>query len=241
VSPRELEAGEAGERLFDVAPYGNVTLLHITDPHGAARPVLYREPDRLIGVGPERGHPPYLAGDALLNFAFEMMLTPGESEISPDCRLKAAFAIAEASGARGMVAGQTIDMAGKKNLGRADLERMDSLKTGALLCAAGIAGCILVGASPEKVEAAKSYCVDLGLAFQIRDDMLDVIGDEKTLGKPIGSDSESGKVTYVDLLGLEGCKAEVGRLTDSAIRALGSFADKGILPWLALTLSGRTK
>jgi sulfur-oxidizing protein SoxB len=66
VSPRELEAGEAGERLFDVAPYGNVTLLHITDPHGAARPVLYREPDRLIGVGPERGGRAYLAGEALL-------------------------------------------------------------------------------------------------------------------------------------------------------------------------------
>lgn len=66
VSPRDLEAGDAGERLFDVVPYGNVTLLHITDPHGAARPVLYREPDRLIGVGPERGRPPYLTGEALL-------------------------------------------------------------------------------------------------------------------------------------------------------------------------------
>ena len=68
VTPRELEAGDAGTRLFDVPPFGNVTLLHITDPHGAARPVFYREPDRLIGVGAERGRPPYLAGEALLRF-----------------------------------------------------------------------------------------------------------------------------------------------------------------------------
>ena len=66
VTPRQLEAGEAGTKLFDVTPFGNVTLLHITDPHGAARPVFYREPDHLIGVGAERGRPPYLAGEALL-------------------------------------------------------------------------------------------------------------------------------------------------------------------------------
>ncbi len=68
VTPRELQAGEAGTRLFDVPSFGNVTLLHITDPHGAARPVLYREPDHLVGVGAERGRPPYLAGEALLRF-----------------------------------------------------------------------------------------------------------------------------------------------------------------------------
>ena len=182
-----------------------------------------------------------LSGDALLNLAFEVMLGENDCTAPPELRMRAASTIAAASGACGMVGGQAIDMSGAARIDQSYLERMDSLKTGAILRAAGIAGCILAGAGIDKIEAAKNYCNNIGLAFQIRDDMLDILGDEDILGKPVGSDAGSGKVTYVDILGLDGCSAEIERLTVSAINALKSFEDHGILTWLALTLSERTK
>ena len=107
-------------------------------------------------------------------------------------------------------------------------------------CAAEL-GCAASRASLAVCEATQTYAAHLGLAFQIQDDLLDVIGDETTFGKPIGSDADEGKTTYVDLLGAEGCRAEVRRLTDEAVAALDGIPDTDFLIRLAKNLANRDK
>ena len=102
-------------------------------------------------------------------------------------------------------------------------------------------GVAAAGGTAEQADAAQRYADALGLAFQIRDDMLDVIGDEATFGKPIGSDKDEGKTTFADLLGAEGCAAEVRRLTDEAVAALRGVEGNEFLVQLAQNLAGRDK
>ena len=147
-----------------------------------------------------------LAGDGLLTAAFETMLAPGQ-KLPPERVLEAAGILARAAGGRGMVGGQVLDMAGEgRALGLTEVEELQRLKTGALIRAAVEMGCAVAGGAEEQREALCRYADCLGLAFQIQDDILDVVGDEATLGKPIGSDVRSDKTTFVALKGLADCR-----------------------------------
>jgi len=116
---------------------------------------------------------------------------------------------------------------------------MYRMKTGALLDFACRAGCIVAGAGADKQLMAGEYAKKLGLAFQIIDDILDVTADEKTLGKPVGSDAESGKLTYVTVVGIDKARAEAEKLTEQALDALDSFDDTGFLRELTTMLLKR--
>ncbi len=180
-----------------------------------------------------------LAGDGLLTAAFETLTQVGDL---PAPRLLAACAcLGEAAGARGRVGGQALDMAGEGHaLTAAEVEELQRLKTGALICAAAEIGCIAAGGGEAERAAVRSYAEHLGLAFQIRDDILDVTGDEATLGKPIGSDLRSEKTTFVSLRGTEACSAMVMAQTQAAKDALRlQFQESGFLCWLADQMAGR--
>ena len=112
-------------------------------------------------------------------------------------------------------------------------------KTCALLSASCKLGVIAAGGTAEQLKAAEDYAVNMGLAFQIIDDILDVVGDEKLFGKPIGSDAENGKPTYVTVLGLKGARAEAAKYTAAAIEALSAFPDNGRLIELTRSLLER--
>ena len=140
-----------------------------------------------------------------------------------------------------MVGGQVLDMAGEGHaLTLPEVEELQRLKTGALISAAAEMGCILAGGSGEQQEAVRRYAQKLGLAFQIQDDILDVEGDEATLGKSIGSDRENEKTTFVTIKGVETCQELVKKLTREAEEALnGQFEDTAFLCWWWETLVER--
>ncbi len=179
-----------------------------------------------------------LAGDALLNLAFETMLSV---ECDPVFKVDTASYIARMSGISGMIGGQTIDVCENgilKDLN--ELKTMVLLKTGALLKAACAGGCILAGADEKTVRKAEKYAECVGEAFQIRDDILDVCGDEKKLGKKTGSDEKQFKTTYMSELGYERCEAEIRKLTDEALFVLNDFdSDTAFIKELTLWLTDR--
>ncbi len=181
-----------------------------------------------------------LAGDALLTLAFETVLS---ADISADKKANAALELAKAAGASGMIGGQVMDLANEEKAASLDeIKTTERLKTGALIKAAAAMGCIAAGATHEQINAAQTYCENIGLAFQIVDDILDVTSDEETLGKPIGSDSENGKSTFVSLLGLEDSAQYARELTARAKAALDIFGGEGeFLSELADRLSERKK
>lgn len=162
-----------------------------------------------------------LAGDALLTLAFE---TAMKSNLSAEITVKAAKELAKAAGVLGMVGGQVLDLQNEgKKVGVSDLQKTDELKTGELIRAACVLGCVCAGADDKKIAAAEKYAHDIGIAFQIVDDILDVTSDEETLGKPIGSDEENQKSTYVSLLGIEKSRKTAEELTLNAQKALDAF------------------
>ncbi len=181
-----------------------------------------------------------LAGDALQTAAFETVL---KAPLDAEKRAKAALILAEASGALGMCGGQQLDMDGEgKSLSLSDIEAIHRGKTAALIIAAAKMGCVAAGASDDKLTAAEEYASALGLAFQIRDDLLDVESTSEVLGKPVGSDLENDKSTFVSLLGTERCRELVHINTESAKAALTpAFSDTAFLCWLADLLAGREK
>ena len=179
-----------------------------------------------------------LAGDALLNRAFEIMALYNTAD--PGAALKAMAIIGRSSGFLGMIGGQVLDLAFEgKRVPESEMLQMIALKTGALLKAACLAGCVLAGASDGQLQAAERYADAVGLAFQIQDDVLDVIGDTAALGKQTGSDTEQNKSTFVTLYGLEGCREKIRQLTDEAIQAAECFEDHTFISQLALWLAGR--
>ena len=179
-----------------------------------------------------------LAGDALQPEAFRLILTaPG---IAPAERAACALILAQAAGADGMVAGQILDTLHAPKT-EEELKEVDHLKTGAMIAGACKLGVAAAGGSGELLAAAEEYGYQLGLAFQIRDDMLDVIGNVDEFGKPIGSDKEEGKVTYVDLFGIEGCGKKVLDCTAAAKAAVAPFDADGFLRSLADSLAERNK
>lgn len=169
-----------------------------------------------------------LAGDGLLTRAFGVIAQSELAKDKPSCAVEAISVLSELAGVEGMIGGQTVDL---KNEGRKanleTLETMDRLKTGALIVCSAKLGCLAAGADKEKTQAAVTFCEKIGHAFQIVDDILDVVGDEKELGKPVGSDGESNKSTYVSLLGLEKSREYADKLTKEAISVLDIFGEDG--------------
>ena len=182
-----------------------------------------------------------LAGDALLTAAFEMM-AEHRGKLDASRVLAAMDCLSHAAGAAGMIGGQVLDMEGEERpLSLEKLKLMQSLKTGALISAAAEMGCIVAGGSQAQREAVRTYAQCIGRAFQVRDDMLDVISTDEVLGKPIGSDAENGKTTFVTALGLDGCAQLVDELTRQAIEALSVFDGADFHIWLAELLAGRDR
>ena len=180
-----------------------------------------------------------LAGDGLLTAAFEQL---AGAKLPPERVAAAVSCLSRMAGPAGMVGGQALDMAGEGHaLTREELELLQSLKTGALITAAAQLGGIAAGAGPEELEKIRRYAQALGRAFQVRDDMLDVISSEQELGKPVGSDRANEKSTFVTALGLDGCEALVERLTQEAIDALEGFERPEFHIWLARKMACRTK
>ena len=180
-----------------------------------------------------------LAGDALLTAAFEQLT---KAELPAGRVVEAVRCLSRAAGSAGMVGGQALDMAGEgRGLNREELELLQSLKTGALISAAAELGCIAAGGTSEQRERVRAYARALGRAFQVRDDMLDVISDQAELGKPVGSDRANEKSTFVTALGVDGCAALVEELTRQAIEALSGFGEPDFHIWLARSLAQRTK
>ena len=184
-----------------------------------------------------------LAGDALLTLAFETACSPDSAAVVGEGRaLRASWELARAAGAHGMVGGQQIDLSSEgRGISLGVLRKMDECKTGALIRAAARIGCILGGGREELLNAADEYAGALGLAFQIVDDVLDVTGTQETLGKPIRSDAERDKATYVAQLGLAEAGQEAERLTKKAVDALAPFGEEAeSLRELAIQLCSRT-
>lgn len=180
-----------------------------------------------------------LAGDALLTHAFQIIAGADldDSKIALACGL-----LAQNAGVQGMVGGQVIDL--KYESETPDLRQLLSvhrLKTGALISAACLLGCIAAGADDKKIAAASAYAYDLGVAFQIKDDILDVTGSSEELGKPVGSDEENNKTTYVSLRGIENAQKDVEKLTSAAISRLSEFQNTEFLEALSLYLVNRNK
>ena len=162
-----------------------------------------------------------LAGDGLLNYAFETAMTAFDCGEDPERVAKALRILGKKAGIYGMIGGQVVDV---QSTGRAvDQEELDfiyELKTGALLEASMMVGAVLAGASDEEVEAVEKIASDVGLAFQIRDDILDVTSTLETLGKPINSDDRNEKTTYVTIHGLEQASKDVEEISERAIEHL---------------------
>ena len=171
-----------------------------------------------------------LAGDGLLNMASEILSnTDNFKSLDAERLLKIINCLFLASGAIGMIGGQVVDLESEKkdSISIDELNYLHNNKTGALIRAAAVCGCIAGNADNEKINAIDEYAKCLGLAFQIKDDILDVEGDEKLLGKPIGSDIECGKNTYVSIMGLDSAKIMLKENTDSAIAALKPLGESG--------------
>lgn len=179
-----------------------------------------------------------LAGDALQAEAFGTILRCG---LPAERRARCAEHLANAVGLDGMCGGQYLDMLGEgKHLSDAELTQINTRKTGALLTAACLMGVAAAGGTAEQEDAAARYGAALGLAFQIRDDMLDVLSTETELGKPIGSDRQEEKNTYMALYGAEKCEDLILRYTELARSAAAEqFSDTAFLCELADSLARR--
>jgi geranylgeranyl diphosphate synthase type II len=182
-----------------------------------------------------------LAGDALQAEAFTAIL---KTKLPPGRKAQAAEALAAAAGREGMCGGQYLDIAGENNsdLTAVEIYAIHEKKTAALIKAACVMGCVAAGAGRTKIRAAEAYGGLIGLAFQIQDDILDVEGDERALGKPVGSDDRNKKSTFVTLYGLDRCRFLVEVKSREAIAVLQkSFKDADFLVWLTNELIYRQK
>ena len=183
-----------------------------------------------------------LAGDGLLTRAFGVIANSKTAKKNPIAAINAVSALSYLAGCNGMIGGQVIDLKNEdKNASLETLETLDRLKTGALIKCAALLGCLCAGAEEEKTSACIKYAEKIGHAFQVIDDILDVIGDEEKLGKPIGSDSENNKSTYVSLLGLSESKKLAEALTADALTSIECFGEEAaFLKELAVKLTERT-
>lgn len=168
-----------------------------------------------------------LAGDALLNFAFETAASAFDYGEDPGRVAKALQILAKKAGIYGMIGGQVVDVQSSGHtISKEQLDFIYKLKTSALLEAAMMTGAILAGAAEEEVRTIEQVASDVGVAFQVRDDILDVTGTLESIGKPVHSDDKNEKTTYVTLKGLEQASADVEELSDRALRNLASLPYK---------------
>ncbi len=166
-----------------------------------------------------------LAGDALLNKAFEIVSAAASDNAARS--LRAISELAKSSGTEGMIGGQIIDMQSEgKDITLDELRHLHLLKTGAIIRSSCVIGAVLAGADKAETDAVDEFAANLGVAFQIRDDILDVEGSEAELGKPVGSDEKSDKNTYVKLAGLEKSKELALLYSQKAKKALECFGEK---------------
>lgn len=180
-----------------------------------------------------------LAGDALQAEAFGKIL---RSSLSSEKKAGCAGALADAAGVDGICGGQYLDMAGEgKSLTADELSDIQSRKTGSLLAASCRMGAIVAGADAAVEDMAVRYGATLGAAFQIRDDMLDVISTDEELGKPIGSDKAENKTTFMDVYGYDKCSDMISKLTDVAKNIASDLTDGAFLCQLADELALRKK
>ena len=170
-----------------------------------------------------------LAGDSLLNYAYEIMLSSSLNKENSKKYLKAIYEIAKHAGIYGMIGGQVVDVESENKI--IDKDKLDFIhlnKTAAMIVGCMRAGAIIGDASEEELEKITKYSENIGLSFQIVDDILDIVGDEEKLGKPIGSDIENHKSTYPSLLGLEKSRCRARQLIEegkSSIKDLPSEKD----------------
>jgi farnesyl diphosphate synthase len=171
-----------------------------------------------------------LAGDGLLTMAFEVLAHP-DTHGDPAVRCELISALAGAAGGAGMVGGQMIDLLAEKmpDLDIGAITRLQRMKTGALIAFSCEAGAILAKAPADPRTALRGYAHDLGLAFQIADDLLDVEGSAEETGKPVGADAAAGKATFVSILGIERARAQAELLVDQAVAHLDLFGQRAEL------------
>lgn len=178
------------------------------------RPTTHKQYDEATAI---------LAGDALLTLAFEILTDPRTHE-DPKVRCNLVTCLAKAAGPNGMVGGQMLDLiAETTELDIGAITRLQRMKTGELIACATEMGALLGKASPQHLTALRNYAHDLGLAFQIIDDLLDAEGTEEETGKSVGRDAEAGKATFVTILGLDRARDQARLLTNQAIRHLNVF------------------
>lgn len=190
----------------------------------------------------EFGHAVALqAGDALSTAAFGVLID--DPVLKPEVKIQLLHILAEITGAAGMIGGQIMDMAfeTRSDVTLEEQEAMCAAKTGALIRGACRLGCTVAGASAEQIALADQYGAKLGLAFQIVDDILDVTSTSEVLGKPVGSDAQEGKTTFVTLLGLEQARQKAAVLTEEAKEILAQFPDHAFLLDLTEELLMREK
>ncbi|MDP6342697.1 MAG: polyprenyl synthetase family protein, partial [Alphaproteobacteria bacterium] len=181
------------------------------------RPTVHVEFDEATAI---------LAGDALLSLAFEV-LADKRTSVDPRVRSDLVMALARAAGGHGMVGGQMLDLWAEENpMDESGIVRMQRLKTGEMIAFSGEAGAILARARTFERQALRMYAHDLGLAFQITDDLLDVEGTEAETGKSVGKDLAAGKATFVSILGVEAARERVRMLAQQATTHLEPFAGK---------------
>jgi farnesyl diphosphate synthase len=227
-----------GARLFDVPEVGalrtaaavemvhSYSLVHDDLPAmdnadlRRGRPSVHRQFDEATAI---------LAGDGLLTQAFEV-LAHEETHANPLVRSELVLALARAAGIGGMVGGQMIDLQAQH--ASFDLEaitRLQRMKTGAIIGFSCVAGAILAGAPPKQRRALQLYADDLGLAFQIADDLLDVESSAAVTGKPVGQDQVAGKATFVAVLGVEEARRRAEAIAERAASHLGDFEERADL------------
>ncbi|MGH7030397.1 MAG: polyprenyl synthetase family protein [Stellaceae bacterium] len=184
------------------------------------RPTCHKEFDEATAI---------LAGDGLLTMAFDLLAQP-DAHADPAVRCELVAALAAAAGPAGMVGGQMIDLiAERRRLDIGATTRLQRMKTGALIAFSCEAGAILARAPPEPRTALRGYAHDLGLAFQIADDLLDVEGSAAETGKPVGADAAAGKATFVSVLGIERARAQAELLVRQAVAHLDLFEGRAEL------------
>lgn len=184
------------------------------------QPTVHRAYDEATAV---------LAGDALLTLAFDILADSTTHELA-DVRIELVHRLAIAVGAHGMVGGQMIDLASEgQHLDMGRITRLQQLKTGALIAFSCEAGAVLGRAEADRCHALHAYAHDMGLAYQITDDLLDVEGEAGIVGKATHKDADAGKATFVSILGIERARAQAQMLSDQAIQHLDLFDEKANL------------
>lgn len=202
------------------------------DDYRRGRKSCHREFDEATAI---------LAGDALSIHAFSVIAE--DKNLTPEQKVRLMQVLGECSGYKGMIGGQIIDMENEQrgDVDEENLRAMCAGKTGALIRCACTMGCIAAGADEETIALADRYGACVGLAFQIVDDILDVTSTTEVLGKPVGSDVESGKTTFATLMDLQKAQALAKELTDEAIGILGQFEGNEFLTELTHDLLVRIK